>query len=112
MTRRARLAQAIAVLFTVANLVFSGVVLAQREWLHGAAHIALAFVGACLVWWLMARERRDSLQDEPADERRERLAHLEQIQQSVDAIAIEVERIGEGQRFTTKLQAERVQTPH
>ena len=32
---------------------------------------------------------------------------LEHLQQSVDAIAIEVERIAEGQRFTTKLLAER-----
>ena len=34
----------------------------------------------------------------------ERLAHLEQ---SVDAIAVETERISEGQRFTTKLLGDR-----
>ena len=33
---------------------------------------------------------------------------LQQITQSVDAIAIEVERISEGQRFTTKMLADRV----
>jgi hypothetical protein len=32
---------------------------------------------------------------------------LPQVQQAVDAIAIEVERLSEGQRFTTKLLAER-----
>lgn len=32
---------------------------------------------------------------------------LEQLQQSMDAIAIEVERISEGQRFVTKLMADR-----
>jgi hypothetical protein len=32
---------------------------------------------------------------------------LEQIQQSVDAIAIEVERVSEGQRFVTRLLSER-----
>ncbi len=32
---------------------------------------------------------------------------LQQITQSVDAIAIEVERISEGQRFTTKMLADR-----
>ena len=37
-------------------------------------------------------------------ERDERLARIEQ---AVDAIAIEVERITEGQRFLTKLQADR-----
>ena len=31
---------------------------------------------------------------------------LGQLQQAVDAIAIEVERLSEGQRFTTKLLAE------
>jgi len=35
-------------------------------------------------------------------------ARLERIEQAVDAIAIEVERISEGQRFTTKLLSERV----
>lgn len=33
---------------------------------------------------------------------------LARIEAAVDAIAIEVERISEGQRFLTKLQAERV----
>ena len=32
---------------------------------------------------------------------------LSRIEQAVDAIAIEVERISEGQRFTTKLLADR-----
>lgn len=34
-------------------------------------------------------------------------ARLRRIEQAVETIAIEVERIGEGQRFTTKLLAER-----
>jgi hypothetical protein len=33
---------------------------------------------------------------------------LGQLQQSVDAIALEVERLSEGQRFTTKLLAQQV----
>jgi hypothetical protein len=36
---------------------------------------------------------------------------LERIEQAVDAIAIEMERVSEGQRFTTKLLAERVAQP-
>ena len=36
---------------------------------------------------------------------------LQHLTQSVDAIAIEVERISEGQRFTTKMLSERVQEP-
>lgn len=33
-------------------------------------------------------------------------ARLERIEQAVEAVAIEVERISEGQRFTTKLLSE------
>jgi hypothetical protein len=36
---------------------------------------------------------------------------LERMEQSIDAIAVEVERISEGQRFTTKLLAESTNTP-
>ncbi len=39
----------------------------------------------------------------------ERLARIEQ---AVDAIAVEVERISEGQRFTTKLLADVTKRPH
>ena len=34
-------------------------------------------------------------------------ARLERIEHAIDAMAVEVERIGEGQRFTTKLLSER-----
>ena len=40
-----------------------------------------------------------------ADGRMERLEH------AVDAIAVELERVGEGQRFVTKLLADRTRTP-
>jgi hypothetical protein len=35
-------------------------------------------------------------------------AHMQRLEQAIEAVAIEVERISEGQRFTTKLLAERV----
>jgi hypothetical protein len=38
-------------------------------------------------------------------------ARLARIEQAVDAIALEVERISEGQRFTTKLLSEQNQVP-
>ena len=37
-------------------------------------------------------------------------ARFDQLQQSVDAIAVEVERIAEAQRFSAKLLAERSET--
>lgn len=41
----------------------------------------------------------------------ELVARLERMEQSLDAIAVEVERVSEGQRFTTKLLAEVRDTP-
>jgi hypothetical protein len=38
-------------------------------------------------------------------------ARLERMEQAIDTIAVEVERISEGQRFTTKLLAERTGLP-
>jgi hypothetical protein len=45
--------------------------------------------------------KRDSLGSGAIDQR------LERIEQAVEAIAIEMERVSEGQRFTTKLLADR-----
>ena len=38
-------------------------------------------------------------------------ARLERMEQAIDSIAVEVDRISEGQRFTTKLLAERSGAP-
>jgi hypothetical protein len=35
-------------------------------------------------------------------------ARLERMEQAIDSIAIEIERISEGQRFTTKLLSDRI----
>ena len=55
-------------------------------------------------------KRQDRLASLPAPDPRaeERMAHIES---AVEAIAIEVERISEGQRFVTKLLAERAGAP-
>ena len=38
-------------------------------------------------------------------------ARLERMEQALDSVAVEVERISEGQRFTTKLLSERAAAP-
>ena len=56
---------------------------------------------------LVARRNSPSADDAHLlEEIAARLAHLEQV---TEATAVEVERIGEGQRFTTKLLGERHQ---
>lgn len=55
--------------------------------------------------WFSYREKKLAHQARPVDVQLEqRLAHIES---AVESIATEVERITEGQRFTTKLLAER-----
>jgi hypothetical protein len=52
-------------------------------------------------------EREGSAQQIPADV----TARLERMEHAIDSIAVEVERISEGQRFTTKLLSERTAPP-
>jgi hypothetical protein len=54
---------------------------------------------------MRANEQRQGRSDPPLENR------LERIELAVDAIALEVERMAESQRFTTRLLAERLPTP-
>jgi hypothetical protein len=102
MTRRPKLWLVVASLFTLVNLAGAPFAALSGEPLHAAIHVALTLVGAYFVARLAPRARRQHLLGtQPAEERLDRLQH------SLDAIAIEVERVGEAQRFLTKLGAER-----
>lgn len=106
MTRRFKVWRVVAVLFTFANFVGGVIAVAQGELLHTGIHAGLLLLGGYLVWRLApgryARRGESVIADLPR-ELTDRLTHLEQ---SVDAVAIEVERIGEGQRFMTRLFTE------
>jgi hypothetical protein len=65
------------------------------------AVLAVVFVG--VKWAIAATKRREKVPASLGD------ARLEQLQQSIDSIAIEVERITEAQRFTVKLMADRAE---
>lgn len=106
MTERGRtIWRVAAVVFTTANLVGLGMAMAAGEGMHGALHAVLGLVGAAAVWRLGRRSASLDAANAPLDDGR-----LEQLQQSIDAIAVEVERIGEAQRFHAKLQSERSET--
>ena len=118
MTRRAQVWLVVAALFLVANVGAAGFAATYGEVPHTGIHVLLAIVGACLVWRLAARRgarpvgHREDAHDAdvpsvPAD-LTDRLTYIEQ---SVEAVAIEVERIGEGQRFVTRIFAERGAPP-
>jgi hypothetical protein len=71
-------------------------------------------IGAIIIFLPLVRafarrmDRRGGGTAQIPNEVSSQLAHLNQ---AVDAIALEVERISEGQRFTTKLLSERVKPP-
>jgi hypothetical protein len=83
---------------------------AQGELLHAGMHAALLFPGAYIVWRLASSRPargiwRRGEREIPADSH-ELTDRLTQLERSLDAAAIEVERIGEGQRFMTRLFTE------
>ena len=76
------------------------------------AFVALAFFVSAAISikviasaWLKHHENKMKYMSAPRDV--EVAARMERIEQALDSIAIEVERISENQRFTTKLLAER-----
>jgi hypothetical protein len=104
MSRRARIWRVIAALFIVANVGGAGVALLEDEPLHAALHVGL-IVATFVVWRFLSRaQRRDLPHGHLAEER------LEHLQQSLDAIALDVERIGEAQRYAIKVVAERTRS--
>jgi hypothetical protein len=68
---------------------------------HTGTHLVLTFVGGYFVWRLVPKPPAAAL-DAPAlaSGGDDRMAHLEQ---SIDAVAIEVERLGESQRYMARL---------
>ena len=62
------------------------------------------FVLGALGLWLRYRERR-AMQKPPQDERL--VTELQDLRAAIDTIAVEVERLGEGQRFVSRALAER-----
>ena len=72
----------------------------------------ILFVVRCRSWRSASRSRARSRGAWSASRSSRRCrpsvtARLERMEQAIDSIAVEVERISEGQRFTTKLLSER-----
>jgi hypothetical protein len=68
--------------------------------------VAVIVVGRPLARAFARKMDQKSVQPAVPHELQQRLEHMEQ---AIDSIAVEVERISEGQRFTTKLLADRQQ---
>jgi hypothetical protein len=108
MERRSGYWLAAAAVFTVGNLAGGVVAAVQREWMHASIHVGLTLIGAIATWQLVQRREARvlssastaSLGDDTRVENR-----MTQLEQSIEAIGIEAERIGEGQRRITELFA-------
>jgi hypothetical protein len=93
----------IGALYFLINIGGAIIAAVDKEEMHMMVHFVLILLGAAIYagWWLGKRAKPQNV---PAAELpAERLQYL---QQSVDAIALEVERVGEAQRFADKLRAE------
>ena len=108
MARRSLLWRVGAVIFTVVNVAGAVYAYAMGEAQHATVHVLLLALGASayVIWRLIVMARRPDAPPAQLPEGR-----LDYLQQSVDAIALEVERIGEAQRFNEKLRAEKGETP-
>ncbi len=71
--------------------------------------VSIVFVWAPLAYGLMRMMLRRSVVAKPSPQILESTARLERMEQAVDSIAIEIERISEGQRFVTQLMAKRAE---
>ena len=71
--------------------------------------MAIAIVPITAIGWPLARAAAKRMEQGAPVGRvpSEVTARLERMEQAIDSIAVEVERISEGQRFTTKLLSER-----
>jgi len=101
MTKR-RFWRATAVIFALGNMGGAIYALIVGEMMHAGTHVAL-LAGTFVLWQAMSGSpelEENSLNSPEIDTR------LESLQQSLDAVALEVERIGEGQRFVTKVLQE------
>ena len=99
MTRRSKLWFYGSLLFALLNVggaVFAADVSGDPG--HTATHVVLVFVGLYAAWRVRPRAEREDNQTAPLFD-----ARLDRIQQSLDAIAVEVERVEEGQRYVVKL---------
>jgi hypothetical protein len=98
-----RIGAAVYFFINAAGAVYA---LAMGETMHAFAHVALLVVGAGIYGVL--RLNSDPAQQETlaAGQANERIDHLEQ---ALNSIALNVERIGEAQRFEKKILEERIE---
>jgi hypothetical protein len=107
---RSRIWVPAAIVFTLVNLLGGVYAAAMGEPIHAGVHAVLLLVGLPFMWRLLPKGSTRGLEPlgewETGASPRQLDDRLTNLEQSVDAVAIEIERIGEGQRFMTNFFAE------
>ena len=103
MTRRSKIWLAGDALFILGNIAGGIFAVTQGEFRHASSHLVLVAIGIAVAWLIAPRSPAS-----PIESPVELTDSLTRLQQSLDAVAIEVERIGEDQRYVTRLLDERV----
>jgi hypothetical protein len=99
---RSRLWRAVGAAFIAINLAGGLYAAATGELMHASVHAVLLVLGIAIYSAVRARSREaTALPDETTD-------RLKGLEQSVDKLAIGVERIGEAQRYQVKILDEKV----
>ena len=93
-------------IFTAINVLGIGPALYMREGPHTLIHVVLALLGMFAIQRLSSGGGDVRLDGAFAGRPSEIDDRLTNLEHSVDAVAIEVERVGEGQRFMTRFFTE------
>ena len=106
MSRRSKLWGWAAGLYAFINLGGLGYAAAEGEEMHAMLHLFLLLIALAgfVGWWFARRTQRETPSQPQLPD-----ARVEYLQQSVDAMALELERVGEAQRFSDKLRAEQAE---
>jgi hypothetical protein len=105
-TRRSKILRIGAVAWVIINGLGAPLAVAMGEPRHALTHVFLLFAGY-VAWQFVPGGRKAAPSPVQLAEPDPKLEYL---QQSVDAIAVEVERISEAQRYNQKLRAQRDET--
>lgn len=107
MPKRNKFWRIAAPVYTLVNVVGGIFAFAQGETMHAAAHGAALLVGYLIFQAFDAGrlEKQTAAIPEQVD------LHLDHLQESVDELAVKVERMGENQRFVQKVLEKRSDEP-
>jgi len=110
MMRRSIVWRIITILFVLANIGGAIYAAMMGEMRHSGLHVVLALIGASFAWQFASsrRDGRPALAGTASGGDPAQLSsRLTNLERSLDVIAEEVERVGEGQRYMTQLFSER-----